>query len=82
MGIANVYGHKERSNLQIHHGFERSKQKDLMKAVSNPKDPRITTQTQRVSTHSFSGLEHGILPHKTYSQCLSHLHGHFTMGKV
>jgi hypothetical protein len=39
---------------------------------SNLKDPRITTPTQRVSTCNFFGFEHGILPHQTYSQCLSH----------
>jgi hypothetical protein len=82
MGITNVYDHKERSNPQIHHGFERSEQKDPTKGISNPKDPRITTQTQRVSTNNFSGLEHGILPHQTYSSCLKHLHGHLTVGEV
>jgi hypothetical protein len=81
MGITNVDGHKERSNPQIRRGFERREQKDLTKAVSNPKDPRITTQTQRVSTRNFSGLGHGILPHQTYSPCLKHLHGNLTMGK-
>jgi hypothetical protein len=90
MGITNVYGRKERADPQIHCRFERSKQKDLTKAVSNPKDPIITTQTQRLSTHNFFGFEHGILPRQTYSQCLSHLHGNclnhlhgnLTVGKV
>jgi hypothetical protein len=59
-----------------------SKQKDPTKTVSNPKNPRIATQTQRVSACNFFGFEYGILPHQTYSQCLSHLHGNFTVGKV
>jgi hypothetical protein len=83
MGITNVYGHKERGpDPQIHRGFERSQRKDLTQAVSNPKDPRVTTQTQTVSTHNFSGLEHVILLHQTYSPCLKHLHSHLTKGKV
>jgi hypothetical protein len=82
MGITDVYGRKERSDPQIHCGFERSKQKDPAKVVYNPKDPRNTTRTQRVSTRNFSGFEHGILPHQTYAQCLSHLHGHLTVGKI
>jgi hypothetical protein len=60
----------------------REENKNLTKAVSNPKDSRITTQTQRVSTCNLSGLEYGILAHQTYSPCLKHLQGHVTMGKV
>jgi hypothetical protein len=47
---------------------EVNKRMDPTKAVSNTKDPRITAQTQRVSTHNFFGSEHGILPHQTYAQ--------------
>jgi hypothetical protein len=82
MGITNVYSRKERSDPQIHCRFERSKQKDPTKAVSNTKGPRITTQTQRISTRNFFGFEHGILPHQTYAQYLSHLRGNLTVGKV
>jgi hypothetical protein len=61
------YSHKERSNPQIESRFERSEIKDLAQAISNPKDPGITIQTQRVSTCNFFGLEHEMLPHQTYS---------------
>ena len=46
MGITNVYCLQEGPNLKIYCRLERSELKDSSQAVSNPKDPRIATQTQ------------------------------------
>jgi hypothetical protein len=45
--------------------------------------PRIQELLHKlVSACNFFGFEYGILPHQTYSQCISHLHSNFTVGKV